>query len=352
MKILEIDTKKNFAKIKIDNLDDIWILSRIIDVGDFAAAETTRIIKKEEAQEGFRKKMYAKIKVEKVDFTKQSNTLRLLGSIIECSNPEVPLKSHHTLALEPGDRLELFKEFKKWHIERMKEAEESARRPKVLLCAADYGDATIAVLREFGLEYLTDVSKTLTGKEDVDYEKHREAFIRELAKVIEQTAKNQNINKIIIGGIGFFTENFKKMVDDFPFLEKNATFVKISHSDKTGINEMIKRGVVDQVVKNNRISEETKIIEEFFKRISTSGLAVYGIKEVKQAVEYGAVELLLVSDSFINEYKEKGKFNELDDLMAAAEKAGARIMIISTEHDAGERFDKIGIGCLLRFRVS
>lgn len=351
MKILELDTKKNFAKLKIDNMDDLWILSRLVEIGDLAASETTRIIKKEEAQEGARKKMFVKIKVDKVDFAKQSNTLRLLGTIAECSNPEVPLKSHHTLALQPGDRLELNKIFKKWHIERLKEAEESAKRPKLLLCAADYGEATIAVLREFGIEYLTDVFKTLTGKEDADYEKNREEFIRELAKVLEQTAKNQNINKIIIGGIGFFTENFKKEIDSFPFLEKNATFVKISHSDKTGINEMIKRGIVDQVVKSNRISEETKLIEEFFRRISTSGLAVYGFNEAKRAVEYGAVEILIVSDAMLNEYKEKGKFAELDELMASAEKNGAKIKIISTEHDAGERFEKMGIGALLRFAI-
>jgi protein pelota len=352
MKIFEFDAKKNFAKIKADNLDDLWILSRIIDAGDIASAETTRIIKKNESQEGLRKKMFVKIKIDKVDFQKQTNALRLLGTILECSNPEVSHGQHHTITLEPGDRFELQKEFKKWHVERLKDAEESAKRPKILLCAADYGDATIAVVREFGVEILTDISKTLSGKEDEFYEKHREEFIEELGKVLEQTAKNQNISKIVIGGIGFFTENFKKVIDDFPLLKKNALLVKISHSDKTGINEMIKRGVVDQVVKNNRISEETKIIEEFFKRIATDGLATYGFSEVEKAVGYGAADTLLVSDSLINEYKEKGKFDRLDNLMVAAEKNGAKIMIISTEHDAGERFERIGIGCLLRFKVS
>jgi len=351
MKVLEFDAKRNFAKIKIDNLDDLWILSRIIDINDVAASETTRIIKKEEGQEGFRKKMFTKIRIKKVDFKKQSNTLRLLGTIEECSNPDVPLGSHHTIPLEPGDKLELYKVFQKWHIERLKEAEESAKRPKILLCAADYGDATIAVLREFGIEFLTDITKTLSGKEDEFYEKHRTEFIRELAKVLEQTAKNQNINKIVVGGVGFFIENMKKEISDFPYLEKNAFMIKISHSDKTGINEMIKRGIVDQVVKSNRISEETKLIEKFFGEIAKKGLATYGIEHVKKAIEYGAVDVLIVSDSLINEYKEKEKFDELGNIMSDAEKNGAKIKIISTEHDAGERFDKIGIGALLRFRT-
>ena len=350
MKIIELDEKRNFLKVKIDNMDDLWILSRLIDVDDIAAAETTRIIKKEEAQEGSRKKMYAKIKIKKVDFKKQTDVLRLLGTIIECSSPDVPHGSHHTITLEPGDKLELTKEFKRWHIERLKEAEESAKRPKILLCAADYGDSTIAVLREFGIEYLTDISKTLPGKEDEAYEKNREAYIEDLAEVLEQTAKNQNLSKIVVGGIGFFIEHFKKEAEKYPHL-KNGFFVKISHSDKTGINELIKRGIVDQVVKSNRISEETKLIEKFFEEIAKKNLAVYGINEVKKAVEYGAVETLLVSDSLINEYKEKEKFHELDNLMASAEKNGAKVKIISTEHDAGERFEKIGIGALLRYKI-
>jgi protein pelota len=351
MKILTLDTKTGYVKIKADNLDDLWILSRLIDTGDLVSGETSRIIKKEEGQEGIRKRVFVKLRVEKVDFAKQTNTLRLLGTITESSNPDIPLRSHHTLAVEPGDVISVSKELKKWHIERLKEAEESAKRPKLLLCAADYGEATIAVLREFGIEFLTDISKTLPGKEDVKYEENKEEFIRELAKVLEQTAKNQNISKIVVGGIGFFAENMKKLLNKFPYLQKNALIVKISHSDKTGINELIKRGVVDQVVKHNRISDETKIIEEFFQRIATKGLATYGFEHVKKAAEYGAVEQLLISDNTIKEYKEKDKFPELDSLMSAAEKASGKITIISTEHDAGERFDKIGLAALLRFAV-
>ena len=351
MKVLTLDTKTGFVKLKIDNLDDLWILSRIVDIGDIAAGETSRIIKKEEGQEGVRKRVFIKLKVDKVDFAKQTNTLRLLGTIVESSNPDIPLRSHHTLAVEPGDIVSLSKELKKWHIERLKEAEESAKRPKLLLCAADYGEATIAVLREFGIEYLTDVLKTLPGKEDVAYEKNREEFIKELAKVLEQTAKTHGINKIVLGGVGFFAENAKKLLDKFPYLQKNALLVKISHSDKTGINELIKRGVVDQVVKNNRISEETKLIEEFFRRIAAKELATYGFEHVKKAVDYGAAEHLIISDNAIKEYKDKGNFADLDGLMSAADKNGAKITIISTEHDAGERFDKIGLAALLRFAV-
>ena len=48
MKILKMDLKNLITKVKIDNLDDIWILSRIISKDDVVGAKTTRIVKKEE----------------------------------------------------------------------------------------------------------------------------------------------------------------------------------------------------------------------------------------------------------------------------------------------------------------
>lgn len=75
MKILIYDLKNNFVKIKIDNLDDLWILSKVIEAGDVVSGETTRAVKKTEEQEGKRKKMFIRIIVEKVDFQKHVDSI-------------------------------------------------------------------------------------------------------------------------------------------------------------------------------------------------------------------------------------------------------------------------------------
>lgn len=355
MKILSNDLKNHVVKLKVDNLDDLWILSRIIEPFSIVGGETTRITKKEEGQEGIRKKMYVKIYVEKIEFKKNGDSLRVLGTIRECSNEDVPHGEYHALTVNPGSKLDIYEELQKWQLERLKDAEAASKRPRLLLCAADYGEANIAVLREFGVEHISELSKSLPGKKKEtmkEYDKSRSAFMTELAEMLEEISKSQGIGKIILGGPGFFAENFEKALERSADLKKKIIFVKISTAGKPGINEIIKRGEVDKILKGSRVQEETFLVEKFFGDISKSSqMAVYGTGDVRKAVEFGAVELLMVSDYAIAKHREAGTFEEIDKLMQDAEKSGARIMIISDEHESGERFSKIEIAALLRFPI-
>jgi len=59
----------------------------------------------------------------------------------------------------------------------------------------------------------------------------------------------------------------------------------------------------------------------------------------------------LVSDAIIEKLKEENKFEELNKIMEDAEKSGARVVIISKNHESGERFADMQIGALLRFKI-
>lgn len=341
MRILRQNKKEGIIKLKIDNLDDLLLLSRIVKKGDIVYGRTSRIVKKREEQEGKRVKLMLKLSVEKVEFKK--NCLRILGRILESSNKNVPLGVFHTISLEIGEEIEIKKEWKNWQIKMISEAIEFSKRPKLLLCAADYGEAALALLREFGLEHITELLRTLPGKKEKKvYENARREFLIELAKLLEETSKNMNVKKIIVGGVGFFPENFKDILKNFPELKKKIFVFKISTSGKPGISELIRRGIVEIVVKESRIAEETKFIEKFFEEISKDGLAVYGVKEVKRALNYGAVKVLLISNEFVS---------NAEDIISMAEKSKARILIISDKHEAGERFSKFLIGALLRYKI-
>ena len=45
MDIIKKDFKKGTVKLKINNLEDIWYLSHLIDAGDFVKGKATRKIK-------------------------------------------------------------------------------------------------------------------------------------------------------------------------------------------------------------------------------------------------------------------------------------------------------------------
>ena len=113
------------------------------------------------------------------------------------------------------------------------------------------------------------------------------------------------------------------------------------------MNELIKRGVVEKAVGEARYEKEEKEIEEFFTEIyKETGKSVYGIGEVKKAVEMKATSKLLILDSLLRKSEDAEKIVEL------AEKAGAEIIVISEEGDPGTKLKNFGgIGAVLRWRI-
>jgi protein pelota len=91
------------------------------------------------------------------------------------------------------------------------------------------------------------------------------------------------------------------------------------------------------------MAREGTFVAELLKRIRMEGPAAYGRNETEKAVEMGAAETLLVSVDMVREFEE---------LMEKAEKTGAKIVVISGDHELGGQLLQIGgIGALLRFRV-
>ncbi|NIO21054.1 MAG: mRNA surveillance protein Pelota, partial [Candidatus Aenigmarchaeota archaeon] len=99
----------------------------------------------------------------------------------------------------------------------------------------------------------------------------------------------------------------------------------------------------NRILKDTRIARETELVEKLLQEINKDGLAVYGKKETMKAVEYGAIETLLVSEESIPDFEE---------IMDKVEKQGGNIRIISSDHESGEKFLNLGgIAGFLRFKI-
>ena len=134
MKILSSNFKKGDVKVKITNLDDLWYLSQIIDEKDIVQGETLRKIKigDGENQKIVRKPVFLSLKVEKLEFHKQSDILRVSG-IIDQGPEDVPKGTHHTFNIELNSITTIIKEeWLDFQIEKLKEASSDAPS-KILL---------------------------------------------------------------------------------------------------------------------------------------------------------------------------------------------------------------------------
>src|SRR3989338_3259269 len=103
MKLIHTDLKKGEVKVKIENLDDLWYLNLIVEKTDLVKGKTLRKIKigeeTQRKQSTIKKPVFFLTEVEKVEFSKTSNVLRISG-IVKQGPEDVPLGSHHTFNVE------------------------------------------------------------------------------------------------------------------------------------------------------------------------------------------------------------------------------------------------------------
>jgi protein pelota len=323
------DLKHNIGKITPESQEDLEILEDVIAPGSLVTAKSPRSIKiKREGElvraKTGRKEVLMKLQVEKVELKEK---LRLTGKIIEAS--EDVEKGFHTIEVEPDKFLKIEKPWKGWEIDRIKSAERKAE--PVLVCILDESEADFFLLKE-RYKFLLHLDSEVSGKR---YEtKKAEEKQKEYFSKILEILKSKQVNKIIIAGPAFSKDNVIRLAKEREkqLLEKiiiESTF----QTGETGLQELLKKGLIEKLTKISRVSEETKEVERLLEAISSSGKAVYGLENVKGALESGMVSLLLVSDIKIRDYEE---------VLDLADKMRVKIMVVSSQHSAGEKL--LGLG--------
>ena len=347
MKMIFKDLNHGEIKLMPENLDDIWHLYNIIDEGDIVRGLTYRTEERGDdkirSKKPEKKRMKLGIRVKEVKFHEFSDRLRVHGIIEE--GPQ-DIGSFHTLNInaESMDKISIIKEeWKYYYLDRIDEAVKLRKQSILTFISLDEDMATIAILRQSGIQWIADIDSKRSGKmyESIDREKD---YFGEIISII-RTNKDKDTPLVIVGP-GFTREHFVKYGKNRePPLFENCISHGTGNAGMNGIQEAIKSGIVENITKENRVIFETKLIEKLFEEIKKSGLATYGEKEVNRALNNGAVERLLISDVLV-----RAKIGE--DLLRIAKQNNSEFTIINTMHEVGKKFDGIGgIGALLRFKI-
>ncbi len=332
LKMLRKDLKNDTVKILVESPDDLWHLSNIIGKGDLVRLRTFRkvIVKSGgDFKYGDKKPMVLTLRTDTADFQKDTGVFRLGGEIVE--GPDSAKKSaHHYVNLEEGTRLSIIKKWKPYHLERIKKA--GKRKPALLVCVIDRDEADLAAVMESGVEMKTSIVNQ-------DAERMEEFYDR----VIKCMEGEKGYERIILAGPGFERENLLKyMKQKKSLLVKDIILEKSSSTGINGVNEVIRSSSV-RILKDTRISKESRLVEDVLGRIKSGGMAVYGPEETRKAVKSGAVEKLMVSDK---------KVYENEGLMEEAEKQAGEVVIIGSDHEKGEQFLHLGgIAAFTRYKL-
>lgn len=357
LKILEMNLKKGFVKVIPETFDDLWHLYNIIYKGDEVYAYTSREIKQDEkysrGKRGERVSVFMGVKVEKVVWDKLLGRLRVHGTI--CYAPEIiPTGAHHTLNIALNSPVMIVKE--KWashQLERLETARKTSEKPIIIVSIDDEGFA-IAITTQYGVEVKVEERTRLPGK--LEAEKRSAAvkdFFQNTLSNLRQIWSEAH-NPIAIIGVGFIKNDFAKFLErEAPEIAKSVVDIKsVNNSGVAGIYEAVRSGVLTKAMKHLRVAEETEVVEEILKRLGKGErTVVYGLDEVRKASEYGAVDVLVLADKALRGAEDEERLL-LEHLMKDVEQKGGKVMVISTEHEAGEKLVALGkVAALLRFAL-
>lgn len=269
------------------------------------------------------------------------------------------------------------------------------------LLVLDRGEATVGLLRGKRIEVVRRINSTVPGKHGRGGQSQRrferliEIAAHEYFKRIGRHASEIFMNTpdlrgIILGGPGPTKDFF---VDEgylhHEVQKKVLGAIDTSYTDDFGIRELVDNA--SEILKDLEVTKEKNLVQSFLGEIvKDRGLAAYGYKEVREFLQRGAVDTLLISEevesfrvlitcsncdykenktvhdlkTFEKELQEKAcsKCSEkslgidefkstLDELTELANRTGANIEVISTETEEGQQLRSFGgIAAILRFR--
>ncbi len=114
-------------------------------------------------------------------------------------------------------------------------------------------------------------------------------------------------------------------------------------TSESGLQELV--NLSQDTLANQEIIHEKKLLEKFFNSLGKDAkMTPYKFDEVKKALKFGAVDLLILSKDF-----DRTKAEELKEI---AEQMGTTVEVVSGETDEGKQFLNLsGVGAIQRFGI-
>ena len=356
MKILLKDVKHGVMKLELRNIDDLWALYNVVQKGDRVLGKTTREVKSTESVRPFSKRFTITlgVTVQRVYFDRELSRLRIHGIVFDAPEEVRVTGSHHTLSVGPEDVLTIVKN--KWlnhQVDRLEKAV-IAEEPIIIL-ALDSEEASVAVLRSFGLDFKGEIRSQLPGKLEAE---KRQVAMKDYFHRIEtllETICAELTGPILIVGPGFTKDHFSKELrsEAKKCLGIRTVAVKnVGSGGVAGVHEAIRVGAVNKIRRDARATQESELVNEALRRLgSSSGDVSYGLDRVQADSEAGAVDTLIVSDQVVREAEDEER-SRIEGIMKIIEERGGKVALVSSEQEAGKMLRSLGgVAALLRYRL-
>ncbi len=168
-------------------------------------------------------------------------------------------------------------------------------------------------------------------------------FYKRIAEYMkQQLLGNKELKGILVGGPGPTKYEFVEGGYITTELKNKIIAIKdLSYTEEFGLQELLEK--CQDVLANEEVSKEKKIMNDFFLLLSTRmGMVAYGMAEVRAKLDMGIVATLLLSEAL-----DEGI---IDELTEKAKLHGSEVRIISVETREGVQLKELGkVAAILRY---
>ncbi len=266
------------------------------------------------------------------------------GLVIFCGNTskEEGNPKYEIWAIEPPEPLKvnLYRCDQNFILDPLKEMLEHKKTYGLIVL--DVRNADIGLLKGKAVLSLKELESLVPGKfrkggqSAVRFQREREGLKRDFLKKVAELARDIfskfEISGILIGGPGPVKE---ELINYLPTeLKKKVIAIKdTGYTGEYGLHELVERS--EDVLKEEEITREKNIVKEFLTKIAKGDPdVVYGMGEVKKALEEGMVGKLLISEGLKKEI--------VEELVEIAKKFDTKVELISRDTREGEQFYEMG----------
>ncbi len=263
------------------------------------------------------------------------------------------------------------------------------------LLVIDRKEATIGILRGTRIEVVKHLRSMVPSKHQQGgqsarrFERLIELAAHEFFKKVGEIASEvflseENLKGVFVGGPGGTKDQFmKKDYLHHEIRKKVLDIIDVGYTDEFGLRELVEKA--SQRLKDMKIAKEKEIVNRFLGEIKKdTGKAIYGEREVVDAIERGAVDTLLLSDSLrkikvkyrcpvcsreieetLSEVEDRicekcnvpmdvvSKEDIIEKYAEMVKEKGGEVRLISSESEEGKLFLRAfkGIGAILRYAL-
>jgi len=220
----------------------------------------------------------------------------------------------------------------------------------------DRRDATVALLKGKTIIPMVKTHSEVPGKTRAGgqssqrFERLRDGAKKDHFKKVADFMKDQFLEKkelkgILVGGPSVTTNEFVGGAFITADVKKKIIAVKdLSYTGEFGLQELLEKSA--DVLAAEEVTAEKEIMQKFLNILATNpGKVTYGEKEVNNALEMGAVEILLLSEDLDEDM--------ISDFEKKSEETNTEVRIISTETREGVQLKELGkIAAILRYELN